>query len=471
MKINIINFAHFKKIFISFKNIYQNKYKESDLDTFKEIYFILVPGGNANKFIFEVYQRVLSNYGYVINGNYLGVLNEQKYYKQVLEIYNYLKSHNKRVVLVGHSAGSNLILNIKLNEKLNESFNDIYFLLAMNTDVIDENIFVINGIFDEMHPMPETIKITKQNYYLTFTNHIGQLSDFNTIYYILTFINKNYKLYNKDTSYLNDFNLIMIKEFLIYIFTIFLFTFLLYFFYFYNSYFSVHLLILMFFYLIFRIKFALYDVNFIISAIILSYLFFKTKIDIFNSKTNYIIYKFNFLKFLINFEVLVLSFIFSLFLANLFILFIFKDIHNIKFNVFSIFISLLNLILGLNYHLVKTIGNIYWVLFFILILILIFDKINYDNIYINYVNERLKIFKDGFQKLDLIFIISFIVLVVVLINIFNLVLFYLDLDQMVFDLFRFFQFILRILLTVLLFISYLKLISFKKFNSFKLNSF
>ncbi len=133
INISVINFDN--NIFISFKNNFKNKYKENEFNTFKEIYFILVPGGNFKKFIFKVYQGVLFNYGYVINGNYLGVLNEEKYYKQIFEIYSYLKKYNKQVVLVGHSAGSNLILNIKLNSSF-YNINDIYFLLAMNTDVV-----------------------------------------------------------------------------------------------------------------------------------------------------------------------------------------------------------------------------------------------------------------------------------------------------------------------------------------------
>jgi hypothetical protein len=86
------NFPNLNKIYITVN-------KSNLVSVNKGLYFILVSGGNASKYIFESYERILSNLGYVINGNYIGVLNEQKYYKQVYHIYNFLKNNDKKIIL------------------------------------------------------------------------------------------------------------------------------------------------------------------------------------------------------------------------------------------------------------------------------------------------------------------------------------------------------------------------------------
>ncbi|MGC8733797.1 MAG: hypothetical protein ACP5RD_01955 [bacterium] len=438
--IKTFKFYNFKNIFISFKF----NGKENWVDN--EIYFILIPGGSANRFIFESYERVFSNFGYVVNGNYVGVLNENEYYNQIYNIYSFLIKNNKKVALIGHSAGSNLILILKLNSNSYEH-KEIYFLLAMNSDLAFNNVYVINGLFDEMHPIPETIKITKQNYYLTFTNHIGQLTDFNTIYNILYLLKKDYNYTNSI-----DIKFITLKEFLIYFFTIFLFC-LIFCFYEFNFIGFINLLVILFFYFIFKFKFSFYNPNFILSAIILNSIFTQNKLR------NYLKIHNN-VNIINNFGVLILCFVLSSLTSNIWTLFNLRYfLSNVNLNIPIIF-SLFNLLLGLSYHLIKTIGYFYLFLFFILVLIIIFDKFNFI-FYLEYLSKRIIFINKFLSNLNLLKTIILCIFVVLIVNVLNLILLYFNFSENLFDFIRFIQFILKILLTLLIFIIFLK---FKKFS-------
>jgi hypothetical protein len=441
------NFSNLNKIYITVN-------KSNLVSVNKELYFILVSGGNASKYIFESYERILSNFGYVINGNYIGVLNEQKFYKQIYHIYNFFKNNDKKIILIGHSAGSNIILNIKLNSNYSKS---IYFLLAMNNELVPnlDNVYVINGLFDEMHPLGETINITSKKYYSTLTNHIGQLSDFNTIYSILSILNT-----------LNDFNkyylvknnylkIIFIKELLIYLLTTLIFFLLISYFYIYNkNLFSfLAFLTIVLIYFLFKYLKGFYEVNFIISCLILSYIF--KKLDS------------NLKEILINFELLIFSFILSSILSCLFILFLRNiDINLVYFDwgffdnyffsqLFNFIIYFINLFLGLNYSVIKATSSLLHLLF-IIFFIFIIQKHNYESI-LNYIYSRINLIKNLVNKLNtnLIFLIT--ILLIISINSLNLILIYINLSEIAFDLFRFFQFIFRVLLTISLFLLFKKL--------------
>ncbi len=444
------------KNFPNLNKIYITANKSNLVSVNKELYFILVSGGNASKYIFESYERILSNFGYVINGNYIGVLNEQKYYKQVYHIYNFLKNNDKKIILIGHSAGSNIILNIKLGSNYSKS---IYFLLAMNNELVAnlDNVYVINGLFDEMHPLGETINITSKKYYSTLTNHIGQLSDFNTIYSILSILNT----LNDFNNYLknNYLKIVFTKELLIYLLTILIFLLLISYFYIYNknSFSFLTFLTIILIYFLFKYLKGFYEANFIISCLILSYIF---------KKLNY-----NLKEILIKFKLLIFSFILSSILSCLFILFLRNiDINFVYFDwgffnnyffsqLFNFIIYFINLFLGLNYSVIKATSSLLHLLF-IIFLIFIIQKHNYESIS-NYIYSRVNLIKNLVNKLNtnLIFLIT--ILLIISINLLNLILIYINLNEVTFDLFRFLQFIFRVFLTIFLFLFIKKFISLK----------
>lgn len=449
--IEIKNFPNLNKIYITVN-------KNNLVSVNKELYFILVSGGNASKYIFESYERILSNFGYVINGNYIGVLNEQKYYKQVYHIYNFLKNNDKKIILIGHSAGSNIILTIKLNSNYSKS---IYLLLAMNNELVAnlDNIYVINGLFDEMHPLGETINITSKKYYSTLTNHIGQLSDFNTIYSILSILNTLNDFNNYYLVKNNYLKIVFIKELLIYLLTILIFLLLISYFYIYNKdlfSFLIFLTIILIYFLFKYLK-GFYEVNFIISCLILSYIFKKLNL--------------NLKEILISFELLIFSFILSSILSCLFILFLRNiDINFVYFDwgffnnyffsqLFNFIIYFINLFLGLNYSVIKATSSLSHLLF-IIFFIFIIQKHNYKSIS-NYIYSRFNSIKNLVNKLNtnLIFLIT--ILLIISINSLNLILIYINLSEIAFDLFRFLQFIFRVFLTIFLFLFIKKFISLK----------
>ena len=443
------SFLGFKGISISYNNLSNVK---------KEIYFILVSGGTANRYIFESYERILSNFGYVVNGNYIGVLNEQKYYQQIYYIYNFLKNNDKKIILIGHSAGSNIILNIKLDSNYNKS---IYFLLAMNNELVGslDNTYVVNGLLDEMHPLGETLNITSKKYYSTLTNHIGQLSDFSTIYSILLNINNSNSFYNYYPIKNNYLKIIFIKELIIYLLTISIFFLLVNYFYLYNKNIFSFSILLILIYFSFKYWKGFYEINFVISSLILSYI---------SKKLN-----FNIKKILINFELLIFSFILSSILSCLFILFLRNiDINLVYFNwgffnthffnqTFNFIINFINLFLGLNYSVIKSISSLLPLLFIIFLFFINIEtniEKNKNNSISKYIYSRINLIKNLMNILNTNLLLIIIIILITLINFLNLILVYIALNEIIFDLCRFLQFIFRTFLIIFVFLFLKKLL-------------
>ena len=105
-------------------------------------------------------------------------------------------------------------------------------------------------------------------------------------------------------------------------------------------------------------------------------------------------------------------------------------------------------------------GALFYPLFIILILIKSLEKLNLS-FHIDYVSNRIQKINKILFTINLKFILTITVLVIFLINYINFALVFVKLQELVFDLLRFLQFILRMLLIILLFLIYLKIKIFK----------
>ncbi|MCS7243116.1 MAG: hypothetical protein RMJ36_00030 [Candidatus Calescibacterium sp.] len=168
---------------------------------------VFLGGGNANFNQFEILSILLiDKTNGILKKNFPGVLNESQYIKEFTEIIDNTPQKYK-LIIIGHSAGANISLIDSKNTKI---------LIGMNFEYLPEKSIVINGIFDEFHPPWETIKITKHNYYLIFSNHISELTNPKTAEIILKHINPKEK--NKNSK--NVIAIIYIINQLIIIYTI-----------------------------------------------------------------------------------------------------------------------------------------------------------------------------------------------------------------------------------------------------------
>ncbi len=132
----------------------------------ESIIVIFLGGGNAKLYQFEILSIYLLQNDYtILKKDFPFISDEKKYYQEFRNVLENIEK-NKEIIIVAHSAGANIALSDEKNTKI---------LMGMNFEYLPENSTVINGIFDEIHPPWETLKITKKNYNLIWANHISEL--------------------------------------------------------------------------------------------------------------------------------------------------------------------------------------------------------------------------------------------------------------------------------------------------------
>ncbi len=379
----------------------------------KSIIIIFLGGGNAKLYQFEILSiHLLQNDYTILKKDFPFISNEEKYYQEFRNVLENIEK-NKKIIIVAHSAGANIALSDEKNTKI---------LMGMNFEYLPENSTVINGIFDEIHPPWETLKITKKNYNLIWANHISELINPQSL--------KDSKIvaFNKTTE-TKIILYILLQTFLIFFiifyfykhqkmidFFIFLLTLLI------TSVFSLNMKKDIF------IHFYAEKIDLLISLVLIGIILKRTNINITN-----------FISFLIIFLVsrYITSLIFSLpFFMNI------NKFQNVDINSYSILTGTFYLIIGNIYFVfLNSFNTTFSVIFLILLLTLI--SLHKD-IILKKMEEYYKIFKENENRVFLLLSSGFIVAFIL-----NFLSYYYN-DFFISDLSRMIQFLGKELGTILI---------------------
>lgn len=161
------------------------KIQNNIINPHSEYLTIFLGGGKNNTYYFEILS--LNTKTSILIEKLPSVINETKYLEKFHEINQKIPQHYK-VIIIGHSAGSNIAIN--------DNKNRYKILMGMNFEYVPDNSIIINGIFDEIHPPWETIKITQKNYYFIWANHISELLNPQSLFITYRKINPNHQINN-----------------------------------------------------------------------------------------------------------------------------------------------------------------------------------------------------------------------------------------------------------------------------------